>query len=141
MANADVNEGSGPGPSIDEAESLRGIEQQRLRSLVEGDVETASRLHADAFQLITPVGALLSKEQYLGAIASGDLNYVVWEPGPIDVRVVDQMAALRYQSQLEIIGFGRKRPLRSVWHTDVYERRVGRWQVVFSHATEVAARQ
>jgi hypothetical protein len=30
---------------------------------------------------------------------------------------------------------GQRTPLRSFWHTDVYEKRNGRWQVVWSQAT------
>jgi len=30
---------------------------------------------------------------------------------------------------------GSTTPRRSLWHTDLYERRGGRWQVVWSHAT------
>ena len=30
---------------------------------------------------------------------------------------------------------GQRTPLRSFWHTDVYEKRDGRWQVVWSQAT------
>ncbi len=141
MAGAEPTEAEEPGSAVAEAAVVRDIERQRLRSLVNADVETASRLHADDFHLITPTGAPLSKEQYLGAIASGDLNYVLWDPGPMNVRVGDQLAALRYEAQLEVIGWGRKWPSRTMWHTDVYERRDGQWQVVFSHATEVAPRQ
>ncbi|MBN9536314.1 MAG: nuclear transport factor 2 family protein, partial [Alphaproteobacteria bacterium] len=69
-------------PSEDEreAERLRHIERSRLRALVDADVETAQHLHAPDFQLITPTGRPLSKNEYLGAIAAGHLNYLHWEP-------------------------------------------------------------
>ena len=47
----------------DEAEQLRATEQERLRSLVEVDMDTARRLHADDFQLVNPSGATLTKDQ------------------------------------------------------------------------------
>jgi hypothetical protein len=47
------------------ADELRAAERKRLRSLVEADVETARRLHADDFQLINPLGGSVSKDQYL----------------------------------------------------------------------------
>ena len=53
----------------DEADQLRAIERARLRSLVEADLPTARRLHADDFELINPVGGTLTKEKYLGDIA------------------------------------------------------------------------
>jgi hypothetical protein len=47
----------------DEADHLRAIERDRLRSLVGADLATARRLHADDFQLINPRGGTLSKDQ------------------------------------------------------------------------------
>ncbi|WP_372470733.1 nuclear transport factor 2 family protein [Nonomuraea aurantiaca] len=49
-----------------EAETMRDIERQRLRSLVTRDMAAADVLHADDYQLITPRGIALSKEEYLG---------------------------------------------------------------------------
>ena len=119
----------------DVADELRATERERLRSLVEGDIETARRLHADDFQLINPAGVTLSKTEYLGEIASGNLDYVIWEPEAIEVRLYGVAAIIRYRAQAQAIAAGQKTPLRRFWHTDVYEKRDGRWQVVWSHAT------
>jgi hypothetical protein len=120
-----------------EADVLRETERERLRALVEARMEVARRLHADDFQLINPFGGSLSKEQYLGGIASGQVDYLVWEPERIDVRLYGQAAVIRYRSQLEIVVGGQKIALRPYWHTDLYEKRNGHWQVVWSHATEI----
>ena len=120
-----------------EADLVRATERERLRALVAANMEVARQLHADDFQLINPLGQSLSKEQYLGGIASGDLDYLVWEPESIEVRLYDQAAVIRYQSQLEIIVQGQKVPRQRYWHTDSYEKRNGRWQVVWSQATGI----
>ena len=120
-----------------EADLIRATERERLRALVAANMEVARQLHADDFQLINPLGQSLSKEQYLGGIASGDLDYLVWEPESIEVRLYDQSAVIRYQSQLEIVVQGQKVPRQRYWHTDSYEKRNGRWQVVWSQATEI----
>ena len=120
-----------------EADLIRATERERLCALVEANMEVARQLHADDFQLINPRGQSLSKEQYLGGIASGDLDYLVWEPESIEVRLYDQAAAIRYQSQLEIVVQGQKVPRQRYWHTDSYEKRNGRWQVVWSQATGI----
>jgi hypothetical protein len=119
----------------DEADLLRATETERLRSLVEADIETARRLHADDFQLINPSGAALSKDQYLGQIASGELDYVLWEPGSMEVRRYGDATVIRYQAQAQALFGGQRTPLRRFWHTDVYEKRNGRWQAVWSQAT------
>lgn len=80
-----------------EADELRATESERLRALLNGDMEVARKLHADNFQLVTPMGAVFSKEEYLRAIAAGDLHYLAWElDSPIDVRAYGKVALIRY---------------------------------------------
>jgi hypothetical protein len=100
-------------------------------------MEVVEQLHADDFQLITPSGTSVSREGYLGGIASGEIDYLVWEPASIEVRLYGQAAVIRYQAQLQLVFQGEKAPLRRYWHIDSYEKRDGRWQVVWSQATEI----
>lgn len=120
-----------------EAEILRTTEHDRLRALVAGDVARAAQLHTEDFQLVNPLGGVLSKEQYLGGISSGQIDYLFWEPGSIAVRVYGDVAVIRYQSQLEIVVQGRHIPRQGYWHTDLYERHEAHWQVVWSQATGI----
>jgi hypothetical protein len=118
-----------------DADLLRAIERERLRALVTGDVARADQLHTDDFQLINPLGGALSKAQYLGAISSGQIHYLYWEPEAMAVRLYGDVAVIRYRSQLEIVVQGLHIPRQRYWHTDLYERHDTRWQVVWSHAT------
>lgn len=125
--------------SMEDEEGIRAIERERLRALVSADMDVARELHADDFQLITPSGSTYSKEEYLGSIASGVLNYLIWEPdSPIEVRFYGSAAVIRYQSQIEGIMRGEHMELARYWHLDVYEWRDGRWQVVWSQATRIS---
>jgi len=121
-----------------EAELIRDTERARLRALVEGDIETAGRLHATEFQLITPIGMALSRNDYLGAIASGQIKYLAWEPGPIAVRHHHSHAVIRYRARLEVVFGGHKVAPGDYWHTDTYEHRDGQWMVVWSRATAIS---
>ncbi|HEU5102304.1 MAG TPA: nuclear transport factor 2 family protein [Roseiflexaceae bacterium] len=132
-----IRAGSEADRSAPEADSIRAIERQRLRALVEANIELAQQLHADDFQLINPGGGALSKAEYLGGIASGYLRYVVWEPEAIGVRIRGEMAVIRYQSRLAISVGGAEAQLLRYWHTDTYEKQSGRWQIVWSQATEI----
>lgn len=123
--------------ATEEMDEVRGTEHKRLQALVKADMDVARQLHGEDFQLINPLGGALSKEEYLGAVASGAINYLVWEPESIEVRLYGEMALIRYRSQIEIVVQGQTVPLRSYWHTDAYERRAGRWQVVWSQATAI----
>jgi len=111
------------------ADVVRGTEQQRLRALLGHDYDVAQKLHADDFELVNPLGETVSKEAY---IDSGDaFAYTVWKPiSPIRVRVHGDSAVIRYESDLEIHG-----SRGHYWHTDLYEKRDGQWQIVWSQAT------
>jgi predicted ester cyclase len=121
-----------------EADAIRATERERLRALVAADLAVARRLHADDFQLINPAGAALTKEQYLEGVASGEIDYRVFEPdSALDVRLYGAVALVRYRSRVEIVVGGRLVPLRRYWHTDSYEKRDGRWQSVWSQCTAI----
>jgi hypothetical protein len=121
-----------------EEDNICEIERSRLRALVAADIATAHPLHADDFQLITPIGVALSREEYLGAIATGQIKYMAWEPGDIAVRLHGSAAVIRYRARLEVIFGGHPVPPEEYWHTDAYEHRDGRWMVVWSQATAIS---
>jgi hypothetical protein len=118
---------------------FQDIERQRLQALVEADLDLARSLHANDYQLVTPGGATLSRDEYLDDIATGDLDYLVFEPASeIAVRIYDRAAAVRYRARIEVIVSGEL-DTGLFWHTDIYELRDGRWQAAWSHATRIRA--
>jgi phage baseplate assembly protein W len=122
------------------AELIRETEHQRLRALVAAEIELANSLHSDDYELITPSGQTMSKQDYIGGIASGELVYSVFEPASdIAVRLYGNAAAVRYQARIEI-RFSDQRDSGLFWHTDIYEMRDGRWQAVWSQATRIPTR-
>jgi hypothetical protein len=122
-----------------EADDVRSAEKERLNALLAGNMEVARQLHADDFQLVTPLGAVFSKEEYLGAVAAGVLHYLAMElDSPIDVRVYHDVALIRYRAQIEIEVQGQGYPRAPYWFTDAYEKRGGQWQLVWSQGTGIA---
>jgi hypothetical protein len=121
-----------------EEDRIRESERCRLRALVAADINAAALLHADDFQLITPIGVALSREEYLGAIAAGQIQYRAWDPGDMTVRLYGSAAVIRYRARLEVIFNGHLVPPCEYWHTDTYEHRNGCWMVVWSQATAVS---
>ena len=118
---------------------LDDLERTRLRALVAPDLGAAEALHAPGYQLITPGGVALSREAYLGGIASGDLDYQVFEPAS-DIAVVrlgEGGAAVRYQARIDIRFGAGERDGGLFWHTDLYALRDGRWEAVWSQATRL----
>jgi hypothetical protein len=117
-------------------ELLSDAERRRLRALVSADTVTAAPLHAEDYQLITPNGTALTKNGYLGAIASGQLRYRVFEPvSEIAVLAGPDLAILRYQARISF----DDGPGIICWHTDCYRLRDDTWQVVWSQATAITA--
>ena len=101
-------------------------------------MKTADQLHADDFVLVTPLGGTLSKAQYLRLVASGEIDYLEWEPEAIEVKLYGDAAVIRYRAQLKIIVKGLPNaPSGRFWHIDLYEKRNDRWQAVWSQATQV----
>ena len=120
-----------------EQEAVRDIERLRVKLLVAGDIAGARLLHADDFQLINPVGRTFTREEYLGSLSRGYLDYLHWIPGPIEVRMSEGAAVIRYRAELQVSLGGKAQPLLPHWHTDYYEKRDGRWVVVWSQATQI----
>jgi hypothetical protein len=76
------------GARSSQADRLREIERTRLQALVDADTATARGLIADDFQLINPGGIPLSRDQLLGAVQAGDVDFLTNEPAsPIAVRL------------------------------------------------------
>jgi len=127
-----------PSDSSRAAQHLREIELTRLRALVDANVAVAGPLHADDFQLVNPAGFLLGRDDYLAAVAAGEIDYLVFEPiSEIEVRLYGKAAALIYQSKIDIVVSGLGRFTHEAWHTYLYEKRAGRWQAVWEQATAI----
>jgi hypothetical protein len=121
-----------------QADQLRSIEKTRLRALVNADTATARKLIAPDFQLINPGGGTSGRDDYMDAIKAGVIDYLVFEPSsPITVRLSGDSAALRYQVSFDLIVGGDTHVTHQGWITALYERRHGRWQIVWEQATAI----
>ena len=70
-----------------QAERLRQTEQRRLQALVDADVAVAGTLIASDFELINPLGEVLTREAILGGVGAGALDFLAdTVTSPIRVR-------------------------------------------------------
>ena len=138
--SSSAQEGASPAaasPHAAETDVLREIVRERLRALVDADLEDADALYAPDFRNINAAGVAQSAEKYLGSVRSGAHVYSVLEPASaIDVRLYGAGAVVTYQSRVDLLS-GGNRITGIGWHTEVYERRDGRWQLVWSQTTQV----
>jgi Domain of unknown function (DUF4440) len=128
-ANGDHSKGAGKSRQV---ERLRQIEQKRLQALVDADVAVAGSLIADDYQGINPIGEVLTRDVFLGAVGSGAIDFLSDEvTSPIRVRRHGNSAVLRYQHTIDIQVAGIGHLTHPAWTTALYERRRGNWQIVW----------
>lgn len=121
-----------------QAEDLREIEREHLDALVDADVATAGSLMGDDFEVVQPLGDLLSRDEYLGDVGSGALDYLVFEPiSEIEVRLYGDAAAMRYRGHVQVVVQGLGEIDQDLWHTLIYELRDGQWLAVWEQKTGV----
>ena len=86
-----------------QAERLRQTERERLEALVDADVAVAGPLIASDFELINPIGEVLSRSDVLGGVGSGALDFLSdTVTSPIKVRLHGNVAVLRYRHTIDI---------------------------------------
>ncbi|HEY6691638.1 MAG TPA: nuclear transport factor 2 family protein [Solirubrobacteraceae bacterium] len=123
--------------SSSQADHLRAIETTRLQALVDADTVTARKLTAPDFQLINPAGAPLSRDDFLGGVDAGVIDFLALEPSsPIAVRLSGDSATLRYRTAFDVV-VGGTHLTHQAWTTALYERRHGRWQIVWAQTTAI----
>ena len=131
--DARVNEQPKESAATIESEGFfRQLELRRTRALVTRDMSVLEELHAPEYELITPAGRVFSRSAYLEAIEREPF-YAGWEVGEMAFRITSEMAVVRYRARLSFPS-GRE---VICWHMDAYENRAGRWQAVWSQATEL----
>ena len=130
-ASAKAGHPKGAGASR-QVERLRQMEKTRLQALVDADVDAARALIASDFELINPIGEALSRDELLGGVASGALDFLSnTVTSQIRVRLHGNSAVLRFRHTIDIQVAGLGHLTHPAWSTALYERRKGNWQIVW----------
>ncbi|HUK67499.1 MAG TPA: nuclear transport factor 2 family protein [Streptosporangiaceae bacterium] len=131
-ATASANAGTGRSA----ADQVRTAEQTLLRAEVDADTHTAAALLAPDLQLIDPTGGAGTRADDLANIGGG-VDFVTIKPiEPISVRVHGDSAVARLKLTFKVVAYGQT-VQHDGWTTDLWERRDGRWQLVWSQTTAV----
>ena len=131
-ATANANAGTGRSAP----DQVRTAEQTLLRAMVDGNTHTAGALLAPDLQLIDPTGRAETRADDLADIGGG-LDFVTIKPiEPIGVRVHGDTAVARLKLTFKVVAFGQT-VQHDGWTTDLWERRDGRWRLVWSQTTAV----
>jgi len=128
-AKSDHSKGAGESRQV---ERLRQMEKKRLQALVDADVAVAGPLMASDFELINPIGEVLSRKDVLGGVGSGALDFLSdTVTSQIRVRPRGNTAVLRYRHVIDIAVAPIGHLTHPAWTTALYERRNGNWQIVW----------
>ena len=117
---------------------LRQLELQRLQAQVDADVATTDKLLAPDFTLVTPDGSLLTKEDTLGLLKTGNVDFSEIDVlGDIEVRDYGDAAVLTYRAKMSVTVQGAGGLTHDAWDTVVYEEHNGHWQAHSAQTTGV----
>lgn len=118
------------------ADQVRTAERTLLRAAVNGDTRTARALLAPDFQQIDVTGTAETRADYLATIGGG-VDFVILKPiKPIRVRVHGDNAVARVKLRFKVDAHGLT-VQHEGWTTDLFQRRDGRWKVVWSQSTAI----
>ncbi len=116
---------------------IRSLEQRQRHDVVTADVADLDRLLAADFTSVTPDGGRLAREDYLYALATGDLDFRAFElVSPVGIRTDGHQAVVTFASRLDVSA-GKKHLRHGAWHPEVWERSHDRCQLVGSQATAI----
>jgi hypothetical protein len=90
---------------------LRQLEPQRVQAQVDADVATADKLLASDFTQVTPSGSLLTKDDALDLLRTGNVDFTKIDVlGDITVHDYGEAAVLTYRATMSVTDQGAGRP-------------------------------
>jgi hypothetical protein len=113
--------------------AVRGAMRDLATALLERNIARTEELLDDEFTGCDPSGVIVSKQQWLSDLASGELEFKSIEPGEIELTALDD--AVRVHAQLTF----RARYTRSNYNgtfrcLGLYAKRGDTWKLMLSNA-------
>lgn len=120
---------------------ILAVEKSRTSALEHSDLTALDKLLADDLTYVHASGKVDSKTSFLDALRSGDLRYLSWEPGDLQVRLLTNTAVLTGAYHVRAIDQRMQAdPLDvQIIVLGVYAKRAGRWQQVAWQSTREPA--
>jgi hypothetical protein len=128
---------SSPGSGEAARAEVLSTDDARIRARTAGDVRTLSAIYGDDYTLVTAEGVLRTKEDQLGELQSGQLQFKPLETVERTVRLFGPVALVVSHERSSIIRNGQDIG-GDFRMTRVYVIRAGRWQLVSAQATRIS---
>ena len=118
----------------DPRDELLKWETDFARAVVSNDAEAIGRFLADDWVIIDPDGRFIDKARFLSVIKSGMLSHALMESDDVQVRPYGDCAVVTALTKTNTKFAGQEFTTQER-ATDIFVKRAGRWQCVFSQLT------
>jgi uncharacterized protein (TIGR02246 family) len=127
------------GPSA--AESVKQLEHDWADAVIAGDADKVNQILADDWVGVGYDGGKETKPKHLADMKSGKFKLESFEFGPMDVKVLGNVAVVQgTNTEKSTSTNGKDSSGKYAW-MDVFVRRDGKWVIVRSQSTEAAVRE
>jgi ketosteroid isomerase-like protein len=138
LAFADTPSATAPAKSAGTSDSIKQIEHDWTEATIAGDFDKVSQIIADDWAGISFDGSKMTKQGFLADLKSGKDKAQSVEIGPMDVKVLGNVAIVQGSDTEKSITNGKDSSGKWVW-MDVFVKRDGKWVAVRSQAARVAS--
>jgi uncharacterized protein (TIGR02246 family) len=118
------------------SQAIKQLEQDWADALKAGDVDKVSQIVADDWTGLAFDGARETKQSLLAGLKSGKDTAESIENGPLDVKVLGNVAVVQGSDTEKSTSNGKDSSGKYVW-MDVFVKRDGKWLAVRSESTKV----
>ena len=125
-----------PSESPSVADTLKQLEQDFGDAIKAVDANKLNQILADDWVNLGGGGRILTKEGFLRDLKSGNDKLESFELGPMDVKVLGNVAVVQGSATEKRTTRGQDWSGKTVW-TDVFVKRGDKWVIVRSHANRV----
>ena len=121
----------------DDEVNIRALMREILRAFREHDCAALDRVLDDEFAFSDPGGRVLSKQQWLADIASGDLVFDSIEAGDIEFRHLGDKALVAGSAQMQA-RYTKGNYNGAFRYLGVYTKQGSDWKLILTSAERVA---
>jgi len=121
-------------PSNDVEQQLLAWEKDFEKAVMSNDADAIGKFLPDDWEIVGPDGNFIERARFLGVIKSGQLSHDLMESEDVKVRSYGDSAVLTALTRTKAKFMGQELATQER-ATDVFVKRDGRWQCVFSQLT------
>ena len=138
LAFADAPSATAPATSASASDTIKQIEHAWTEATIAGDYDKVSQIIADDWAGISFDGSKMTKQGFLADLKSGRDKAQSVEIGPMDVKVLGNVAIVQGSDTEKSVMNGKDTSGKWVW-MDVFVKREGKWVAVRSQAARVTS--